>query len=175
MMVLKSICIFCVAVVHSLVTLAVRWIESIESFVLSITFFKISQMLETLEDVGGEPALGPMQRFEIDPWTADSRSLLSIEFQRPSRSLDIHPQPNLPLDILLCIMEKLHLRELAQVAHLCKDIHRLYVEREKERDLYVADLLNTYFTTKFRHGLADADTRLPRDLVVDFRVRRYWF
>jgi hypothetical protein len=67
-------------------------------------------------------------------------------------------------------MADIPLRELAQLACLCKDIHALYLERVQERDAHVANLLVSYFRADFREGLTSAQTALPRDLIVDFRV-----
>jgi hypothetical protein len=68
-------------------------------------------------------------------------------------------------------MAEIPLRALAQLACLCKDMHALYLERVQERDAHVANLLVSCFEADFRDGLTPAQTALPRDLIVDFRVR----
>jgi hypothetical protein len=80
---------------------------------------------------------------------------------------DLHP------DLQGHILEMLPLRKLAQIAPLSKRVHKMYLERVKERDAHVEDLIETYFTPEFREGLSPAETRLPMDLIVDLRVRKY--
>jgi hypothetical protein len=63
------------------------------------------------------------------------------------------------------------LRNLAQLACLCKAFRALYLERVMEREEVVSGLLETHFTAEFREGLYPAETALPRDLIVDPPVR----
>jgi hypothetical protein len=67
------------------------------------------------------------------------------------------------------------LRDLAQLACLCKGFHALYLERVVEREDVISGLLETRFTAEFREGLYPAETSLPRDLIVDPPVRAPYF
>jgi hypothetical protein len=107
------------------------------------------------------------------PW---KHWLRNIELERRRRSIEVDvftfPISDLHPDLQGYILGMLPLRKLAQIAHLSNAVHKMYLERVKERDAHVADLMETYFTAEFREGLSPADTRLPRDLVVDLRVRK---
>jgi hypothetical protein len=101
----------------------------------------------------------------------------NIELEGRTRSLEVEvfdfPISDLHSDLQGYILGMLPLRKLAQIAHLSKSVHKMYLERVKERDAHVADLMESYFTAEFREGLSPADTRLPRDLIVDLRVRKW--
>jgi hypothetical protein len=98
------------------------------------------------------------------------------ELDARARPLEVEvfsfPNSDLHLDLQGHVLEMLPLRKLAQIAPLSKRVHKMYLERVKERDAQVADLIKTYFTPEFREGLSPAETRLPRDLIVDLRVRK---
>jgi hypothetical protein len=89
----------------------------------------------------------------------------------PKKVCRMYPFTNLPPDIQSRILAYVPLRNLAQVASLCKGFRALYLERVMEREEVVSGLLESHFTAEFREGLYPADTALPRDLIVDPPVR----
>lgn len=81
----------------------------------------------------------------------------------------------LPGDVQGLILGYLPLRDLAQWACWSRRARPVYLERIRERDELVADLLQSHFTAQFREGLFPTQMALPRDLIGTSReVRGLW-
>jgi hypothetical protein len=77
----------------------------------------------------------------------------------------------LPVDMQEVVVGFLSFRELAQLACVSKQLRTFCLNRVRERDRVVATRLESDFTPEFREGLSPAQTALPRDLLVDPKVR----
>ncbi len=72
-----------------------------------------------------------------------------------------------PTDLQRHILGLVPLRSMAQLACLNKELRNVYLDRVKQRDAVLVDLLGSHFTPESREGLCRAHLALPRDLIVD--------
>ncbi len=79
---------------------------------------------------------------------------------------------DLPEDLQRRVLVYVPLRQWAQLACMRKSLRATYSERVRERDVAVAARLRSDFRAESCEGLANAQTSLPHDLIVEPPVRR---